>query len=111
MALTPEEKKERKRESQRKWLEKQKEAKALDAAPDYEAMYKKAKAEIETLATRCAELERLCHSYAETAQANKQALQKATLEYNTRTNYMLDCARHAYTSMAFAQNAAEKKGE
>ena len=112
MALTPEEKKEHLREARRKWREKQKQEKALATEPNYKDLYEKLKKEYETLSVRSSELEKLCKSYAENAQYNKQLLQKATMEYSARTEFMLDCVRHAYTSMQLAQSANEtKKGE
>ena len=58
------------------------------------------------------ELEKLCKAYAEKAQAAENALHRATMEYNARNEYMLDCVKHAYISIQFAVAAAtKKKGE
>lgn len=37
----------------------------------------------------------------------QDALKKATLEYNARIEYMLDCVKHAFLSMQFAVNSAK----
>lgn len=116
--LTEEERKQRKKESQQKYLAKkraEKEAQTattFEAAPNYEQMYKEIFSAFKQQEIKISELEKLCKSYAEAAATAKQNLQKATLEYNARTQYMIECTRHALVSMQFAVRASDSnKGE
>ena len=111
---TEEERIARQKEAKRRYAEKkraEKEALAMqgpvEAAPDYKAMYEDAMRALAGVQNKNTELEKLCKSFAEQAQQAKANLQKATLEYNARTKYMLECTKHAYISMQFAVDAAE----
>lgn len=52
------------------------------------------------------QFEKLIESYREREQKLQDALKQATLEYNARTQYFMDCVKHAYVSMQFAVNAS-----
>ena len=79
--------------------------------PDYKKLYTEECAKNKALENKVAEFEKLCKSYVEREQQSTAALQRATLEYNARVQYMLDCTKHAYLSMQFAVNAGnEQKG-
>ena len=108
---TEEERRQRQLESKRRYAEKkkaEKEALAIrgpvEAAPDYKAMYEEECKKTNMLTNKCVELEKLCKSFSEQTQ-------KATLEYNARTQYLLDCAKHAYISMQFAVDASKEGGK
>lgn len=112
---TEEERRQRQLEAKRRYAEKkkaEKEALAMqgpvEALPNYKAMYEDAMKALAGVQNKNTELEKLCKSFAEQAQQAKANLQKATLEYNARTKYMLECTKHAYISMQFAVDAAEK---
>lgn len=114
--LTDVERRQRQLESKRKYALKKKleklemeksEVMPTEAAPNYEAMYNEALKALTVERSKNTELEKLCKSFAEQAQQAKANLQKATLEYNARTKYMLECTKHAYISMQFAVDAAE----
>lgn len=83
--------------------------KPQEIAPDWQKLYVDECAKTKVLENKIAEYEKLCKSYAENARQSAEILQRATLEYNARIQFMLDCARHAYLSMQFAENAAEAK--
>lgn len=107
--LTDEERKQRKRESQRRYLEKQKlKAQTTVAQPDYENMYKNAVAEVNRLNEKIVQLENICKNYATQVNVANNNLKKATIEYNARVQYMLDCTKHAFLSMQFAAQASDK---
>ena len=114
---TEEERRQRQLESKRRYAEKkkaEKEALAIrgpvEAAPDYKAMYEEECKKTNMLTNKCVELEKLCKSFTEQTHQAKTAMQKATLEYNARTQYLLDCAKHAYISMQFAVDASKEGG-
>ena len=50
---------------------------------------------------------KIVQAYQEREQKLQQTLQQVTLEYNSRTQYFLDCVKHAYVSMQFAVNSAK----
>lgn len=75
---------------------------------DYKKLYMAEVAKNKTLENKVAEYENICKSYATRVQNAENALKSATLEYNARIKYMLDCSKHAYISMQFA---AESKGD
>lgn len=79
-------------------------------APDYQELYVNESAKNKALENKVAELEKLCKTYAEKERKATEALQRATLEYNARVKYMLDCVRHAHISMQFAIAASDDKG-
>lgn len=102
-----EEQKAKKKEYQRRYLEKKRRL-ALEnntADNNWEALYKNAQKEIDTLNAKLEQYVQLCESYAKRENEYKTALQKATLEYNARTDYVLDCIKHAYISAQFAVNS------
>lgn len=105
----------RKREAQKRWLEKKKaESEAtstsgIEAAPDYKKLYLDTIARNKTLENQVIEYEKLCKSYVEKERQTAAALQRATIEYNARVKYMLECVRHAQISMQFASMATDKK--
>ena len=76
--------------------------------PDYKTLYVKTAAELKTAQAKLQEFESICKSYANSAQKAKSDLQRATLEYNARVKYMLDCVKHAHISMQFAVAAVEE---
>ncbi len=75
---------------------------------DYKKLYVETNNKLIAAENKIAEYENLCKSYAQRMQNAENALKGATLEYNARIKYMLDCSKHAYISMQFA---AESKGE
>lgn len=77
--------------------------------PDYKALYLDSAAKLKSVENKTNELEKLCKSYAELAKQAQDTLQNATLEYNAKTEYMLDCVKHAYLSIQFALTATTKK--
>lgn len=77
--------------------------------PDWQKLYTEECAKNKVLENKVAEFEKLCKSYSERERQATEALQRATLEYNARAQYMLDAARHAYMSMQFAANAASRQ--
>lgn len=77
--------------------------------PNYEKLYVEECAKNKALENKVAEYEKLCKTYSERERKTVETLQRATLEYNARTQYMLDCARHAFMSMQFAMNATDNK--
>ena len=77
---------------------------------DYEKLYKEECAKTKTLENKVTEYEKLCKSFSEQATAAKNALQNATLEYDARVKYMLDCVRHAYISIQLSANTEQKQG-
>lgn len=76
---------------------------------DYQKLYEKECAKNKALELKIAEFEKICNSFSEREHKASEMLKRATLEYNARTQYMLDCAKHAYISMQFAVAAAEDK--
>lgn len=74
---------------------------------DYKALYLKTSAENTAMQNKIAEYEKLLKSYAERERLANEKLNRATLEYNARNKYMLDCAKHAYISMQFAVAAED----
>lgn len=50
---------------------------------------------------------KIVQAYQEREQKLQQTLQQVTLEYNSRTQYFLDCVKHAYVSMQFAVNSVK----
>lgn len=84
--------------------------KVAPVATDYKTLYAEECEKTKALETKCAEYEKLIKSYAATAEQNSNTLQRATLEYKARTEFMLDCVKHAYLSMQFSVAAAENKG-
>ena len=112
--LTEEERKQHKKEAQQRYIAKQKERlamkKAGEAAPNYQGMYETSVKENTALTNKVIELEKLCKTYAEKLQQSNTALQRATLEYNARSEYMLDCVRHALVSIQFALKSGNQGG-
>ena len=84
--------------------------KVATIATDYKALYTTECEKNKALETKCAEYEKLIKSYAATTEQNNNALQRATLQYKARTEFMLDCVKHAYLSMQFSVAAGENKG-
>lgn len=78
---------------------------------DAKIMIRNLTAEKETLQAKVIELDKLCGSYARNAANAETLLKRATLEYNTRTKYMLDCVKHAYISIQMAEASAEKEND
>ena len=60
------------------------------------------------LKNKCEQYEKLIQSFKATQDEAVSLLNKATLEYNARLDYMLDCAKHMYLSMQFAAEASKK---
>lgn len=111
--LTPEQKEKQSKALKEAWA-KRKASKTTTprAAVDWEAMYNDAMRQLNAASNKITELEKICRTYATQAETSNKALQKSTLEYNARTQYMLDCVKHAYLSIQFATNAVESnKGE
>lgn len=117
--LTEEERIRRRNESKQRYAEKKKaereQAKALlanqEAMPDYKAMYQTAHEENELLKAKVAEYEKLCKSFAEREKLLRQNAQNIVTEANTKIQYMLDAAKHAYISMQFAANSTDSSKE
>lgn len=74
-------------------------------APDWQDLYTKECAKSKALENKIEQLEGLVKSYAQNTEAAQLQLKRATLEYNARVDYLLDCAKHAFLSMQFAVNA------
>lgn len=85
-------------------------AKALPAEPNYKKLYHDAMTELKQVKAKNEQYEQLIKSYAENIQNTTNALKKATLEYDARIKFMLDCVRHCYTSMQLAAEATSEKG-
>ena len=64
--------------------------------------------EINCLKNKCEQYEKLIQTYKQAQEEATNLLNKATLEYKARTEYMLDCVKHAYISIQFSLNASEK---
>lgn len=60
------------------------------------------------LKNKCEQYEKLIQTYKQAQEEATSLLNKATLEYKARTEYMLDCVKHAYISIQFSLNASEK---
>lgn len=60
------------------------------------------------LKNKCEQYEKLIQTYKQAQEEATSLLNKATLEYKARTEYMLDCVKHTYISIQFALNASEK---
>lgn len=107
--LTPEERAARAAEAKKRYYEKKKAEKAIQKrallGPDYKQMYLEEVAKNRALELKMLEYEKLCKNYAEKENSARKDLQNAALEYNARVKYMLDCVRHAHTSIQFAVNA------
>ena len=108
--LTDEERAQRIAEAKQRYAEKKKQEKATLAA-NYNSTVEKLEAENNMLKNKVAELEKICRAYAESNQANTQKIQSTLLEANTKIQYMLDCAKHAYLAMQFAANSTTIKEE
>ena len=67
------------------------------------------KATVEQFKAQITEIQKICQSYAQKAADAENLLKQATLEYNARTKYMLDCVKHTYLSIQFAEAAAKKE--
>lgn len=106
--LTDEERAQRAAESKQRYAEKKKQEKATLTA-NYNSTLEKLEAENNMLRNKVAELEKICRAYAESNQANTQKIQSTLLEANTKIQYMLDAAKHAYLSMQFAANSSTKE--
>lgn len=78
--------------------------------PDYKELYKAECEKTKTLENKIAEYEKICKAFSEKANQANQALQSATMEYNARVRYMLDCVKHAYISIQLSNNT-EKQGD
>lgn len=81
--------------------------KANTIEPDYRKLYTEECAKNKALENKVTEFEKLCKSYSERERQAIEALQRATLEYNARVKYMLDCVKHAHISMQFAIAATD----
>lgn len=55
--------------------------------------------------------QKIIQSYQAREQELQKTLKQATLEYNARVQYLLDCAKHSYISMQFAVNATNTVGK
>ena len=71
---------------------------------NYEKLYNEECKKNTVLENKCAEYEKICKSLTEKANQAQELLQKATLEYNARIDYVLDCTKHAYISIQMANN-------
>ena len=108
MERTPE-KKEKISQGIKKSWEERKQKEQAQGAPDYKALYTAECAKTKALENKVIEFEKLCKAYAERERQANSTLQRATLEYNARVKYMIDCIRHAYLSVQLAENASEQK--
>lgn len=69
---------------------------------NYRKLYREKCTELKTAEAKIAELEHICKSLAEQKAQVESQLKQATLEYNTRVQFMLDASKHAYLSMQLA---------
>ena len=83
---------------------------STETTPDYKKLYLAEQDKNKSLEVKIAELEKLCRSFSEKAHNAQEALQSATLEYNAKVEYMLDCVKHAHISIQIAHSASTKKG-
>lgn len=120
--LTEEERIRRRNESKQRYVEKKRlereQVKAIIAeqtaetiGPNYKTMYHKVLEENNLLTAKCAEYEKLCKSFAERERLLNQNSQNIVTEANTKIQYMLDAAKHAYISMQFAANSSNSSKE
>lgn len=79
-------------------------------AINYEKLYNEECKKNLALTTRVTELEKICKSFSEKATKAQNDLQNATLEYNARTQYMLDSVRHCYISIQMAKSSEQTQG-
>ena len=117
--LTEEERAARIKAAKQRYAEKKKaERAALKAAgvtitdvikPDFEKLYIEECSKTRALENKVTDLEKLCKAFSEKERQATAAMHKATLEYNARINYMLECTKHAYISMQFAVKASDKE--
>lgn len=117
-ALTEEQKLERSKKMKEVWAARKAAQEETVNNMDYETLYKAALAHSKEIENRLAtaeakntELEKICKAYVEQANNTNRAIQKVTMEYNARTQYMLDCVKHAYLSIQFAVNASHNEGD
>lgn len=75
--------------------------------PNYKKLYQEEHEKSTMLANRCTEYEKLCKAYAEKTNQTQELLKQATLEYNAKIDYMLDCVKHAYISIQMARNTTQ----
>ena len=63
--------------------------------------------EIARLNAKCEQYEQVIQTTKKTQAELESLLKKATLEYNARIEYIVDCVKHAYMSIQFAINAGK----
>ena len=99
--------------SKKMWADKRAAKEAAQAANpvDYKKLYEEAIKEKQATEAKITEYENIIKAFAERERKANETLKKATLEYNARTNYMMDCVKHAYLSLQFAANTFENKEE
>ena len=76
---------------------------------DYKKLYEDECKKTQSLEIKLAEYEKICKAFNEKERQLTSTLHSATLEYNARAQYMLDCIKHAYMSIQFSINATNKK--
>lgn len=76
---------------------------------NYKKLYEKEVENNKVLLIKLEEYDKIMKSLAEKASQAHNTLKSATLEYNARIKYMLDCVKHAYMSMNFAAKADDTK--
>ena len=69
---------------------------------NYKTLYEQALVTIQNQNTQLEEYKKVCESYAREKQQLNQQYQQLHLEHKAKTEYMLDCAKHAYLSMQLA---------
>lgn len=80
------------------------------ATPDYEKLYLTECSKTKALELKVEELTKICKSLSEQNNKLQNDLQNAALEYNARTEYMLDAVKHTYISIQFAKNTPTTGG-
>lgn len=106
------EEREKKKEYQRRYLEKKAQKIKEEAIADnnWQALYEDAQKTINTLTAKIEQYEQICASYAKKENEYKMTLQRAAIEYDARVKYIADCIKHAYLSTQFAINSQKSEG-
>lgn len=77
--------------------------------PNYRKLYRDKCEELKVAENKINELQQICRALTEQKNFAENKLKQATLEYNTRVQYVLDVIKHAYLSTQFAISASKKE--
>lgn len=77
--------------------------------PNYRKLYRDKCEELKVAENKICELQSICKTLTEQKNHAEHTLKQATLEYNTRSQYMLDVIKHAYLSTQFAMTSSAKE--